>query len=68
MNFSGQESMREIIGRLYGYNLSPSDAEEFKCYDVEFETELRDVFETTQMPSTYYQLLDFIHEHKENCI
>ncbi|MDO6421155.1 hypothetical protein [Saccharophagus degradans] len=68
VNCVGQECMREILARLNGYNIWPSDGDECKCYDLEFEAELKKVFENASMPPAYYQLLDFIHEHKEDCV
>ncbi|WP_303490367.1 hypothetical protein [Saccharophagus degradans] len=68
VNSAGQECMREVIAGLNGYDIWSSEGGEHKCHDIEFERELKKVFETEKMQPAYYRLLDFIHEHKENCI
>lgn len=65
VNSAGQEIMREVLGRLAGYNV---EDEVTHHHDLEIEEQLREAFNTAKMPAEYYQLMDFIHLHKDDCV
>lgn len=67
VNRHAQSNMRELLACLNGYDVVDFSGEKPKCFDVDFEKELKRVFELAEMPESYYSLLEFIHEHKEDC-
>lgn len=69
INFAGQKSWRKLIGALNGYDLlDPSCSKKIKCYDLEVEAELKDIFSSTKLPKAYYNLVEYIKEHKERSL
>lgn len=65
VNQFGQQMLREVLGRLAGYDV---EDEITYHHDLEIEAELREAFENADMPKEYHQLMEFIHLHKEDCV
>ncbi|GAC18898.1 hypothetical protein GARC_1931 [Paraglaciecola arctica BSs20135] len=69
VNGAGQELLRACVGNSLGYK---SDLNEYsgpiRHNDLEFEKEMNDLLSNTEMPKEYYDLIEFIHEHKDNYV
>jgi hypothetical protein len=69
LNFASQELMRGFLGKLNGYKTEFEEYEgNLRHNDKITEAQLRSIFENTEMPKEYGKLIQFIHEHKENCV
>ena len=69
INSAGQELMRSYIANLQGHKTDFEDYDGPLIHnDIEVEAELKNIFDSAEMPKEYYKLLEFIDEHKGDCV
>jgi hypothetical protein len=66
---AGQELLRACLGNGLGFK---SDLQDYsgplKHNDLEVEQQLKELIDGLAMPKEYYDLIEFIHEHKDNYV
>jgi hypothetical protein len=66
---ASQELFRAFVGNILGYK---SDLQDYngplRHNDLEVEQQLKELIDGLAMPKEYYDLIDFIHDHKDNYV
>jgi len=63
--YKKQWSVRCFLANLLGYNVWSEEVEVLPHNDPKLELYIKDKLVTMEMPTEYYRLVEFIHEHKE---
>jgi hypothetical protein len=63
--FRLQDFTRAFLGSLLGYHVDYESNEKFDRHDLDTEKKVLKILESVNWPAQYSNLIDFIHEHKE---